>query len=131
MDYRLLPLILSILCIGVLIFKEISSEKSVLLKPHIMKEKDNSRNNKIEVKDEIDERSLEEKFLIRNQKIEKLFAGKLSRVRDVCDQYKNLTKMYKKEIFLNVYSLEPSMRLGLCRTAKHGSTTWAKEAIKI
>ena len=30
-----------------------------------------------------------------------------------------------------MYSLEPSERLALCRTAKHGSTTWAKNMMHI
>ena len=35
------------------------------------------------------------------------------------------------EVLLKVYSLEPSERLALCRTAKHGSTTWAKNMMHI
>ena len=35
------------------------------------------------------------------------------------------------EVLLKVYSLEPSERLALCRTAKHGSTTWAKNMMHV
>ena len=69
-------------------------------------------------------------FSQRNEKIRNMFLDRTERIRRVCREYKNRTS--NKDFFLlKAYSLEPLEKLAICRTAKHGSTTWAKNFIHI
>ena len=66
----------------------------------------------------------------RNENIRKMFLSRIQRLEKACKQYKSY--LTKPDFFLpKAYSLEPLEKLAICRTAKHGSTTWAKNFIHI
>merc|ERR1711892_211765 len=66
----------------------------------------------------------------RNGNIRKMFVNQTQRVENVCKKYRSYQT--KPDFFLpKAYSLEPLEKLAICRTAKHGSTTWAKNFIHI
>ena len=66
----------------------------------------------------------------RNGRIRQLFQNRTQRIAEVCEKYKSY--MTRPGFFLpKAYSLEPYEQLAVCRTAKHGSTTWAKNFIHI
>ena len=69
-------------------------------------------------------------FSQRNDKIRNMFLNRTKLINNVCEKYQNLTSNIN--FFLpKAYSLEPLEKLAICRTAKHGSTTWAKNFIHI
>jgi len=66
----------------------------------------------------------------RNENIRRMFYDRTQRVESICKQYQSY--LTKPDFFLpKAYSLEPLEKLAICRTAKHGSTTWAKNFIHI
>ena len=66
----------------------------------------------------------------RNENIRKMFLSRIQRLEKACKQYASY--LPKPDFFLpKAYSLEPLEKLAICRTAKHGSTTWAKNFIHI
>ena len=71
-------------------------------------------------------------YLIRNKKIQGQFRNRVNRVEKACKDHKDLlTESENEEPLLKVYSLEPSEKIAICRTAKHGSTTWAKNLMHV
>ena len=72
------------------------------------------------------------KFETRNEGIRKEFQASLATIQTACEKYKsqNSTKKYKLPDMKN-FSLEPRHKLLICRTAKHGSTSWANNLVQI
>ena len=69
-------------------------------------------------------------FSQRNENIRNMFLNRTKRLQNACQQYKSY--ITNNDFFLpKAYSLEPLEKLAICRTAKHGSTTWAKNFIHI
>ena len=64
--------------------------------------------------------------LARNKNVQYQFQRKIDRLESVCSQYKDILNIKQNLGLPKVFSLEPSEKLAICRTAKHGSTTWAK-----
>ena len=72
------------------------------------------------------------KYLIRNKNIQRQFRNRVNRVEQVCKDHKDLFPESENiDPLLKVYSLEPSEKIAICRTAKHGSTTWAKNFMHV
>ena len=73
-----------------------------------------------------------QRFTIRNKIVQRQFRNRVNRVQQVCKDHKDLlTESENKDPLLKVYSLEPSEKIAICRTAKHGSTTWAKNFMHV
>ena len=72
------------------------------------------------------------KYVSRNEDIRKVFQASLTTIQTTCERYKseNTTKEYKLPDLKN-FSLEPRHKLIICRTAKHGSTSWAHNFVQI
>ena len=69
--------------------------------------------------------------LARNKNVQYQFQRKIDRLEQACSQYKDLFMIKQNKGLAKVFSLEPSEKLAICRTAKHGSTTWAKNLMHI
>ena len=69
--------------------------------------------------------------MARNKNVQYQFQRKIDKLEQACDQYKDQFKIKQNKGLAKVFSLEPSEKLAICRTAKHGSTTWAKNFIHI
>ena len=69
--------------------------------------------------------------LARNKNVQYQFQRKIDRLEQACVQYKDLFNIKQNKGLAKVFSLEPSEKLAICRTAKHGSTTWAKNFMHI
>ena len=69
--------------------------------------------------------------LARNKNVQYQFQRKIDRLEQACSLYKDLFKIKQNRGLAKVFSLEPSEKLAICRTAKHGSTTWAKNFMHI
>jgi hypothetical protein len=91
----------------------------------------NSRNKKKEIPKETSLRQFKMSVISkRNENIRSMFLNRTKRIEDTCRQYKS--HLANPDFFLpKAYSLEPLEKLAICRTAKHGSTTWAKNFIHI
>ena len=72
------------------------------------------------------------RYLVRNRNIQLQFRNRVKRVEQACKEHKNRIKeSQNRDLLLKVYSLEPSEKIAICRTAKHGSTTWAKNFMHV
>jgi hypothetical protein len=91
----------------------------------------NSRNKKKESSKENSLRKFKKSVISkRNENIRHMFLNRTKRIENTCSQYKS--HLASPDFFLpKAYSLEPLEKLAICRTAKHGSTTWAKNFIHI
>ena len=72
------------------------------------------------------------KYVTRNEGIRSVFQASLTTIKTACEKYKsqNTTQKYKLPDLKN-FSLEPRHKLVICRTAKHGSTSWARNLVQI
>ena len=131
------------LCIGLYVFIDFKNQVNI----YKLNETKQAKNNKFNsrkihenIKSEINSKKPNKlsshkqlkKFVFsqRNEKIRNMFLDRTERIQRVCKEYKNRTS--KADFFLlKAYSLEPLEKLAICRTAKHGSTTWAKNFIHI
>ena len=74
----------------------------------------------------------DKRYLIRNKNVQRHFRSRVNRVEQACKDHKDLlTESDDQDPLLKVYSLEPSEKIAICRTAKHGSTTWAKNLMHV
>ena len=74
----------------------------------------------------------DKRYLIRNKNVQRQFRNRVNRVEQACKDHKDLlTESDDQDPLLKVYSLEPSEKIAICRTAKHGSTTWAKNLMHV
>ena len=74
----------------------------------------------------------DKRYLIRNKNVQRQFRNRVNRVAQACKDHKDLlTESDDQDPLLKVYSLEPSEKIAICRTAKHGSTTWAKNLMHV
>ena len=91
----------------------------------------NSKNKKKEIPSEKSLRQFKRSVIFqRNENIRSMFLNRTKRIEKTCEQYKS--NLASPDFFLpKAYSLEPLEKLAICRTAKHGSTTWAKNFIHI
>ena len=91
----------------------------------------NSRNKQKEIPSEKPLRQFKKSVIFqRNENIRSMFLNRTKRIEKTCEQYKS--HLASPDFFLpKAYSLEPLEKLAICRTAKHGSTTWAKNFIHI
>ena len=62
-------------------------------------------------------------FTKRNRKIRKYFEARRQRVIQECEGVKNVSQTLSREQKLLMVNFEPKKKIGVCRTAKHGSTT--------
>ena len=71
--------------------------------------------------------SVDRKSVTRNEVIREAFKESLAQLKSTCVKYKsNHTTPPLKN-----FSLEPRHKLVICRTAKHGSTSWTNNFVKI
>ena len=82
---------------------------------------------------EVNKSTIDDKrYLIRNKNVQRQFRNRVNRVEQACKDHKDLlTESDDQDPLLKVYSLEPSEKISICRTAKHGSTTWAKNLMHV
>ena len=74
----------------------------------------------------------DKRYLIRNKNVQRQFRNRVNRVEQACKDHNDLlTESDAQDPLLKVYSLEPSEKIAICRTAKHGSTTWAKNLMHV
>lgn len=62
-------------------------------------------------------------------RVRKHFQSKLENLEKACSRYH--ISPNEVQVKLQTFSLEPKSRLVLCRTAKHGSTSWANNFVKM
>ena len=67
---------------------------------------------------------------VRHPRIKNMFIARTDRVREVCAA-ENLRIPGSAEIKARTWSIEKRHKMLMCRTAKHGSTTWAYNFVKI
>ena len=69
-----------------------------------------------------------EGLALRRVRVRKLFAERVERVRRVCEAERSERV---GRVNTKIWSVEPQHGLVICRTAKHGSTTWANYFLQI
>ena len=67
---------------------------------------------------------------VRHPRIKNMFIARTDRVREVCAAEKSRIPL-SVEIKARTWSIEKRHKMLMCRTAKHGSTTWAYNFVKI
>ena len=67
----------------------------------------------------------------RKQKIRGMFKERMQKIKDVCE--KNLIKGVEDNAYKigKIWTVNEKKGLVMCRTGKHGSTTWANYFVKI
>ena len=111
------------------------TNKELMNKSDAMKQSNiriiNSRYKKKQIPKEKSLRQFKKSVILkRNENIRSMFLNRTKRIENTCRQYKS--HLASPDFFLpKAYSLEPLEKLAICRTAKHGSTTWAKNFIHI
>ena len=66
----------------------------------------------------------------RRWRVQNIFKTRMEKIREVCEEEKeNIAKVRKVNV--NIWSVERAHGLVMCRTAKHGSTTWANYFVQM
>ena len=71
---------------------------------------------------------------IRNDLVRAKFHNRTERIKKVCEEERKVwpsSRIFKHRIISFLWSAEPHYKMLLCRTAKHGSTSWASHFVKI
>ena len=90
------------------------------------------------------------KYNARNQRIRSIFKPSIDKIQSTCQKYDHLRNATSKQLppsknfslgksnkennrsLLSSFSIsEPKHKLILCRTAKHGSTSWTNNFVKV
>ena len=71
---------------------------------------------------------------IRNGLVREKFSNRTERIQRVCEEERKVWpnhEIFSHRIITFLWSIEPYYKMILCRTAKHGSTSWASHFVKI
>ena len=71
---------------------------------------------------------------IRNGLIRAKFRNRTDRIQEVCAEERKVwpnADIFNHRIITFLWSAEPYYKMLLCRTAKHGSTSWASHFVQI
>ena len=77
---------------------------------------------------------IEQLLKLRNNIVREKFRNRTDHIKKVCEQervaFPNSDIFHQRKITF-LWSIEPYYKLLLCRTAKHGSTSWARNLVRI
>ena len=81
-----------------------------------------------------EQQQIDELLKVRNNLVREKFRNRTERIKKVCQEEKKIkpdSEIFSNEIISFIWSAEPNYKMLMCRTAKHGSTSWASHFVKI
>ena len=71
------------------------------------------------------------KFYKRQNRVKEQFSDRTVLMSNICEEHRSKLEKDPPEIQNNIWSIAPGHNMIMCRTAKHGSTTWANIFVQI